>query len=518
MEAGQDWKFCGTVDDAATLAAVECGSIQKRLNRLSRLNRLHRDKPVRYSNPSIRSFLLSVGAGILCLVCVPGTVDAQWFNDYKDLNAIYGRLDTFAADHSSLVTPINIGQSFEGRDIRGIRIAGTNPTRANRPAILLNSLVHAREWATGMTTMYAADQLLNNYATDPAIQNLLDEVEVIVIPVVNPDGYEYTWTDNRLWRKNRRPHGFSGEFGVDLNRNWGVGWGSDDGSSSDPSSDVYRGTAAFSEPETAAMRDFYVANPQIVSNIDFHLYSQLILYPNGYTTALPADYDLLSSMADEMAAAIESVHGEIYVPQAAIDLYPASGVSIDWTYGDQGVYSWTVELRPESFFPGFELPPEEIVPAAEENFAAFLSMAENTIAIARGDFDLDGSYTCADADALVAAIQNGSHQYQFDLTGDGSLDNADMLQWISNGEFLPGDADLDGEVNGNDFLTWNAHKFQSVDSWCDGDFNTDGFVDGQDFLVWNAFKFQSADVSAVPEPAGMIAGCCLGLLCLRRRS
>jgi hypothetical protein len=196
----------------------------------------------------------------------------------------------------------------------------------------------------------------------------------------------------------------------------------------------------------------------------------------------------------------------------------ASGISIDWTYGEQGVYSWTVELRPTDFFPGFELPANQILPTAEENFAGILELANFTITIADGDYNLDGSYDCADADALVAAILNGSNKYEYDLTGDGLLDNSDMMQWLSNaGEamlsadssFLTGDADLNGVVDGADFVAWNANKFLPTASYCDGDFNTDGIVDGQDFVIWNAFKFQSSDTLAVPEPAGL----CLLLLC-----
>ena len=123
-----------------------------------------------------------------------------------------------------------------------------------------------------MTNMYAAQQLLGQYGTDNSISEMLDEVDFFVIPVVNPDGYEYTWSSpsRRYWRKNRRVNA-NGSIGVDLNRNWGAGWGGG-GSSGIAASDIYRGTAPFSEPETQAMRDFYQSNPNVVSNIDFHAF------------------------------------------------------------------------------------------------------------------------------------------------------------------------------------------------------------------------------------------------------
>ncbi len=130
-----------------------------------------------------------------------------------------------------------------------------------------------------------------------------------------------------------------------------------------------------------------------------------------------------------------------------------------------------------------------------------------------GDFDGDNLYTCRDIDELVSRIVTGDHDDYFDLTGDGLVTVADRDQWLaeageatldSGNPFLPGDANLDGAVDGDDFKMWNAHKFQLTSNWCDGDFNTDGAVDGQDFLVWNAFKFQSAiRTNPVPEPSAV---------------
>ncbi len=137
-------------------------------------------------------------------------------------------------------------------------------------------------------------------------------------------------------------------------------------------------------------------------------------------------------------------------------------------------------------------------------------------AVPTGDFDGDGAYTCADIDALILAIVGGSNNSTFDLNGDGNVDLGDRDAWLaeagaaqltSGQPYLLGDTDLDGTVDGRDFLVWNQHKFTAAEGWCQADFNADGIADGQDFLIWNGHKFTSADPTRfVPEPtASMLA-------------
>ncbi len=118
-----------------------------------------------------------------------------------------------------------------------------------------------------------------------------------------------------------------------------------------------------------------------------------------------------------------------------------------------------------------------------------------------GDFNNDGSYTCVDVDALVAEIASGTNDATYDLNSDLLVDEDDLATWLavagaanlpSHNSYLLGDANLDGFVDGQDFLVWNTHKFTAVAAWCAGDFNADGLVDGLDFLTWNANKFQSS--------------------------
>ena len=308
----------------------------------------------------------------LAFVGLRGAGIGDWFAEFKDYDAVNTKLNELATLRPDLAEVINVGTSLEGRTINGIRITGPG---TGKPPVLFNGCQHAREWIAVMVPMYIADTLINDYDTDPAIQDIVDRVEFFIVPIVNPDGYVYTWGPDRLWRKNRRDNG-DGTFGVDLNRNWSVGWGGA-GSSGITSSQTYRGLAAFSEPESSALRDLFVASPQMVSTIDFHSYSQLVLSPWGYTLDLTPDVSLYDELGSTMAQAILDVHGTTYIDgPAAITLYQASGISIDWTYGDQGTYSFTIELRPAGSSPGFILPPDQIIPTCEENLPAALHLTD----------------------------------------------------------------------------------------------------------------------------------------------
>ncbi len=296
-----------------------------------------------------------------------------WFDDYKDLATIYSYLDTLAGSKPGLSTVQTIGTSLQARPMKAIRITapgGTGP----RPAVIYHGGQHAREWIGPMTVMYFADQLVAGYGSDPRITSLLNSVEVIIVPVMNPDGYTYTWTNDRMWRKNRRDNG-NGSFGVDLNRNWGYQWGGE-GASASSSNDTYRGPSAFSEPETQVMRDFITANPQIRAHIDFHSYSQLILSPWAYTASLPADSATFNLLNAELEAAVESLYGTPYTAGPTYTtIYPASGASSDWTYGARGILGWGWELRDTGTF-GFTLPANQILPTGQETYKAVLGLTE----------------------------------------------------------------------------------------------------------------------------------------------
>lgn len=301
---------------------------------------------------------------------------ATFYSNFRDRPTIEARLNQLVNNNPGIAEIIDIGDSVEGRDLWMVRITGNIGQPANKPGILFNGCQHAREWVSPMTVTYIVEQMLNSYGSDPRVTSLVDDNEFYIIPIVNPDGYQYSWDFQRLWRKNRRNNG-NGTTGVDLNRNWGVNWGGP-GSSSDPSNETFHGTGPFSEPETTAMRDFYLAHPNIVASIDFHSFGQLALYPWGYQLGGPDDGGVHEVVGDEMVSAIASISGQTYTPGPVMDtLYQASGGSLDWTYGERDAISFTIELR-DTGQGGFLLPPDQIIPTCEENWEAVLRFAELT--------------------------------------------------------------------------------------------------------------------------------------------
>lgn len=304
-----------------------------------------------------------------------GIAAEDWFADFKNLAAINARLDELAAQHPGRASVFTVGTSFLGKPIRGLRITRNAP--ANAPAFLVDACQHAREWATPMTAMYLADRLLETADTDARLGALLDSAVIYVIPVVNVDGYDYSWTTERLWRKNRQPNA-DGSMGTDPNRNWGYGWGGE-GAATNGSSDTYRGTAPFSAPEPAALRDFYTAHPEIAGSLDLHSYSQLVMWPWGWTSALCPDNALHAAVGGGMQYAIKQSGGLNYVAGPIYTtIYPASGGSVDWSYGDQGVTSFTIEVRDTGTY-GFIMPPAEILPCARENMQGALALMEGVL-------------------------------------------------------------------------------------------------------------------------------------------
>ena len=237
---------------------------------------------------------------------------------------------------------------------------------------------HAREWVSPMVVTYIAEMLCANYAAgDQTTVEMLSSFQYTLIPVVNADGYNYSITDDRLWRKNRRINEGSPCVGVDLNRNWDYEWGGE-GSSGVMCVDTYRGSSPFSEPETLAVSNYILQKQNLIGFIDFHAYGQYFMNPWGWTDSqVPVDNPTQIAMAEQFAAAVKDVHNKGYTTgNSAIVLYPAAGGSDDWTYGAMNIiYSYTLELRDTGRY-GFLLPPDEIIPNGEEIWAGVQTMAQ----------------------------------------------------------------------------------------------------------------------------------------------
>jgi murein tripeptide amidase MpaA len=155
---------------------------------------------------------------------VDDPMSEDWFKKYHNYESIKTFYKTLAENNRELVTYVpSIGQSVEGRDMIALHItASKSPERLK---YYIQCQIHAREWISGATCQYLAKKLVESYTTDHKVKNLLDQLEFVMVPVVNPDGYEYTWKQNRLWRKNRSYNEGSSCRGVDLNRNFEKGWG-----------------------------------------------------------------------------------------------------------------------------------------------------------------------------------------------------------------------------------------------------------------------------------------------------
>ena len=303
------------------------------------------------------------------------------YHDYAELTAVVNQV---VADHPSIARKISIGTSCEGRDLMAVKISDNVGTDENEPEILFNSQQHAREHLTVEMAIYLLNLFTDSYNSDSRITNIVNSREIWIVPTVNPDGSEYDIATGsyRSWRKNRQPNSGSSNVGTDLNRNWSYNWGCCGGSSGSTSSETYRGPSAFSAPETQALRNFVNSRvvggtQQIKANIDFHTYSQLVLWPYGYTTAntatgMSADqYNTFATLGQQMAATNN------YTPQQSSDLYITDGDSIDWMWATHNIWAYTFEMYPGSASGGGFYPPDEVIPAqTSRNREAVLLLSE----------------------------------------------------------------------------------------------------------------------------------------------
>jgi carboxypeptidase T len=294
------------------------------------------------------------------------------YTGYRDLTQVNSALETLHNTYPAITDLVTIGTSVEGRPIMALKIS--NPPSVDDPAkgdVVYVGLHHAREWISVEVCLYIADQLLHQYATNAGLQTDLNAIQLWIVPVVNPDGFVYTHDVFRNWRKNRRDNG-DGTYGVDLNRNWGYQWGLSSGSSGVTSDDTYRGTASFSEPEVDDLKDFLNARNNLKCFVSYHSYSELYLRPWAYTTSDAPGETTLASIAQRNIARVAAVHGHTYSESI---WYTSSGEAADYLWGEKRVAAFTSELRPTLYgVGGFELPPSEILPCAEENYPAAVAL------------------------------------------------------------------------------------------------------------------------------------------------
>jgi len=307
----------------------------------------------------------------------PGPITLT-YDRYHTLEEGQAFIQALADAFPHIAQVVNFGTSIQNRPMRALRLTSNPPVPNSRQKILFTGVTHAREWATHEAILYFAEMLSHGYGTDARINHLLNHAEVWLVPVVNPDGYAYSWSDVRLWRKNRRDNPSTSCDGIDINRNYSQGWGGP-GASGNACNETYRGPSAASEPETQAIQNLLAAQ-RFAITVSFHTYSQLILYSWGNTTQVaPESYSSHRAMANKYASLIQQTSGLGYLPgQSSYTIYVTSGAFDDQAYGGAGAISFTPELRPQSNAQGgFLLPEAEILPNNVENFVACLWLMDN---------------------------------------------------------------------------------------------------------------------------------------------
>ncbi|KAL3859593.1 hypothetical protein ACJMK2_009807 [Sinanodonta woodiana] len=302
---------------------------------------------------------------------------------YHSYGEIMSYLNYVQQNANGNVNQFVLGHSFEGRTIPALKIS--LPSRNLKKAIIIDGGIHAREWISPATVIWMLDKLVFNPFNEPEVTTILNHFDFYIIPVLNPDGYEFSRTNDRLWRKNRRinkDNGAENCIGVDLNRNFDYQWDPKNGGSNNPCSILYSGTHPNSEPETVALANFTHSlkgvdnGGPVLAYLTFHSYGQYWLYPWGYTTDYPVDQPELHHLGEITANAIWSVHGSRFTVGSSTNvLYAAAGGSDDYAKGSAGVkYSYTPELRDTGKY-GFVLPENEILPACQETWAGVKAFA-----------------------------------------------------------------------------------------------------------------------------------------------
>ncbi|KAF9051992.1 putative carboxypeptidase [Panaeolus papilionaceus] len=312
-----------------------------------------------------------------------GLANQAWFNAYHSYNDHLTWLDDLVATFPNNARVVSTGTSVGGRNIKGINIFGSSGS-GTKPAIIWHGNIHAREWITSMTVEYLAYSLLNNYANSTEVKGYVDKYDFYIFPITNPDGFVFSQTSTRLWRKNRsNPPSGSTCYGRDLNRNWNVAWSQTNGASTSPCSETYKGQAAADTPEVRGLSAFIDARASSSAGakmfVDWHSYSQLFMYPYGYNCNKVATDDAeLGRLSSGFATALRAVYGTRYTTgPICTTIYATTGSSTDYAYDVSKIkYSFAAELR-DTGSSGFVLPANQIRPSGEETWAGVKYLLAN---------------------------------------------------------------------------------------------------------------------------------------------
>ncbi len=285
--------------------------------------------------------------------------------EYPTVQQLNDWYDDIVDEYPEITKNINIGESYEGRDMWVIKVSDDVEEEQDEPSIFIHGNLHTREWSTNQASAYFLWRLVEDYGSNDTITWLVDNRQIYVAPMTNPDGYIYDGEGDlsqaQGWRKNRNDSTPTEYVGVDLNRNWATDWENGD---DNPWEDTYRGEAPFSEYETRNLRDF-ILEKEIDSYQDMHSHAGTLLIPWCYTSDPSPHDDWYRDMAEDMTSMTsllgdDSQQYSYGQPSEEIG-YSASGGSIDWVYDDIGAVSLCYELyTPDDGMDGF-YPDEEYI-------------------------------------------------------------------------------------------------------------------------------------------------------------
>ncbi|SCV02929.1 LAME_0H06348g1_1 [Lachancea meyersii CBS 8951] len=301
-----------------------------------------------------------------------------FFSQFRDLDTIYTWLDLMQLTFPDLVKIELVGQTFEGREMKALHISANNKElNPEKKTIIITGGVHAREWIGVSTACYFISRLLAGYGVNKRETRYLDRLDFLIVPVFNPDGYVYTWSHDRLWRKNRQQTYYPRCFGIDIDHSFDFHW---TGTQDFPCSEDYSGEAPFEALEAESWNN-YISEAKkeytIHGYLDLHSYSQEVLYPYAYSCdALPRDLENLLELSYGLAKAIRRKSGKNYhvlssCEDRGSDLTPGlgSGSALDYMYHHRAYWGIQLKLR-DTGNHGFLLPPKYIVPVGKEAYGA----------------------------------------------------------------------------------------------------------------------------------------------------
>ncbi|XP_066433918.1 carboxypeptidase O-like [Eleutherodactylus coqui] len=290
---------------------------------------------------------------------------------YHPMDEINNWMELIEKKYNNVVTKHVLGQTYEQRPIYYLKIG--QPSQETKKVVFMDCGIHAREWIAPAYCQWFVREILANQSNG-FICKLLRQVDFYVIPVLNVDGYVYTWTTDRLWRKNRSPQNNETCFGVDLNRNFDVHWCSV-GAAKYCEDVTFCGPSAASELETqAVVKLFEQVKTNMLMYLSIHNFGKFILLPYGYKSDPSTNHHEMESAANTAIEKMKEKHNNEYiVGSSSIVLYYTSGSSADWAIDNNIKFAYTFELRDDGEF-GFQLPADQIKPTCEETMTAVLSL------------------------------------------------------------------------------------------------------------------------------------------------